>query len=25
MLASKEVEDIMAALYRVFCAKVSRK
>jgi len=24
-LASKEVEDIMAALYRVFCAKVSRK
>lgn len=24
-LASKEVEEIMAALYRVFCAKVSRK
>lgn len=24
-LASKEVEEIMAALYRVFCSKVSRK
>lgn len=24
-LASKEVEEIMAALYRVFCARVSRK
>jgi DNA-binding transcriptional ArsR family regulator len=24
-LASKEVEEIMAALYRIFCAKVSRK
>lgn len=24
-IASKEVEEIMAALYRVFCAKVSRK
>jgi DNA-binding transcriptional ArsR family regulator len=24
-LASKEVEEIMAALYRVFCAKVSKK
>ncbi|HUF80327.1 MAG TPA: metalloregulator ArsR/SmtB family transcription factor [Burkholderiales bacterium] len=24
-LASKEVEEIMAALYRVFCAKVARK
>ena len=24
-LASKEVEEIMAALYRIFCARVSRK
>jgi DNA-binding transcriptional ArsR family regulator len=24
-LASKEVEEIMASLYRVFCARVSRK
>lgn len=24
-LASKEVEEIMAALYRVFCAKVSKR
>jgi len=24
-LASKDVEEIMAALYRVFCAKVTRK
>ena len=24
-LASKEVEEIMASLYRIFCAKVSRK
>ena len=24
-LASKEVEEIMASLYRIFCSKVSRK